>query len=141
MPLADCRIIALSKVSDPRGNLTFLEGGTDLPFEIARVYYLYDVPAGSERGSHAHKELQQLMIAASGSFDVVLDDGEREQRFRLSRPDQGLLICPFIWRSLENFSSGSLCLVLASAAYDESDYIRDYAEFLEVVTSWKMYLF
>ena len=125
-----CRIIDLPKISDPRGNLTFIEGGAQIPFDIRRVYYLYDVPGGSERGGHAHKELHQLIIAMSGSFDVILDDGQKEKQVHLNRSYNGLYVCPMIWRRLENFSSASVCLVLASNNYDESDYYRDYEEFV-----------
>jgi len=126
-PLLDkCTIIDLPKISDPRGNLTFIEAGRHVPFDIARVYYLYDVPGGGERGGHAHKQLRQLIIAMSGSFDVVLDDGLQTQRVHLNRSYQGLLVCPMIWRELDNFSSGSVCMVLASERYDEEDYYRDY---------------
>jgi hypothetical protein len=125
-----CKIIDLPKISDPRGNLTFIEGGHHIPFDIQRVYYLYDVPGGAERGGHAHKELQQLIIAMSGSFDVVLDDGKQKRRVHLNRSYNGLYICPMIWRELDNFSSGSVCMVLASNMYDERDYYRDYDEFL-----------
>lgn len=130
MSLRDCRIIDLPKVHEPRGNLTFIEGGRHVPFQISRVYYLYDVPGGSERGGHAHKELHQLIVAISGSFDVVLDDGRDKQRHHLNRSYYGLYVCPMIWRELDNFSSGSVCLVLASNHYDEADYYRDYAEFM-----------
>jgi dTDP-4-dehydrorhamnose 3,5-epimerase-like enzyme len=125
-----CQIIDLPKIADSRGNLTFVEGGNQVPFAIQRVYYLYDVPGGAERGGHAHKGLQQLIIAMSGSFDVVLDDGENKKRVHLNRSYQGLYVCPMIWRELDNFSSGSVCMVLASNLYDESDYFRDYQEFL-----------
>lgn len=125
----DCRIITLPKIQDPRGNLTFIEGGRHIPFHIARTYYLYDVPGGAERGGHAHKGLEQLIIAMSGSFDVIIDDGRTKMRYHLNRSYTGLYICPMIWRELDNFSSGSVCLVLASNVYDESDYYRDYAEF------------
>lgn len=125
----DCRIITLPKIQDPRGNLTFIEGGRHIPFHIARTYYLYDVPGGAERGGHAHKQLEQLIIAMSGSFDVIIDDGKTKMRYHLNRSYMGLYICPMIWRELDNFSSGSVCLVLASIAYDENDYYRDYAEF------------
>ena len=128
--LGDCRIIDLPKIADPRGNLTFVEACVHVPFAIERVYYLYDVPGGAERGGHAHKELHQLIIAMSGSFDVVLDDGREKQRFHLNRSYYGLYICPMIWRELDNFSSGSVCLVLASNRYDESDYYRDYQAYL-----------
>lgn len=126
-PLLDqCTVIDLPKISDPRGNLTFIEAGRHVPFDIARVYYLYDVPGGGERGGHAHKQLRQLIIAMSGSFDVVLDDGLQTRRVHLNRSYQGLAICPMIWRELDNFSSGSVCMVLASERYDEADYYRDY---------------
>jgi hypothetical protein len=132
-PLEACRILQLPKVADPRGNLTFIEADVHVPFEIRRVYYLYDVPGGAERGGHAHKNLHQLLIAMSGSFDVVLDDGYRRQRFHLNRSYYGLYVGPMIWRELDNFSSGSICLVLASAAFDEADYHRDYNEFLRTL--------
>lgn len=129
MPLKDCRFIDLPKIEDARGNLTFIEGMNHIPFDIKRVYYLYDVPGGSDRGAHAHKELQQFMIAMSGSFDVVLDDGVDKQRFQLNRSYFGIYICPMMWRYIDNFSSGAVCMVLASAPYEEADYIRDYDEF------------
>ena len=125
-----CRVFDLPKIHDPRGNLTFIEGGVHVPFDIQRVYYLYDVPGGSERGGHAHKSLHQFIIAMSGSFDVVLDDGKDKKRVHLNRSYQGLYICPMIWRELDNFSSASVCMVLASTRYDESDYHRDYGEFM-----------
>lgn len=125
-----CRIVSLPKISDPRGNLTFIESGSHIPFDIQRVYYLYDVPGGAERGGHAHKGLQQLIIAMSGSFDVVLDDGREKKRVHLNRSYNGLYVCPMIWRELDNFSSGSVCMVLASNRYDESDYYRNYGEYL-----------
>lgn len=128
--LAACRVVSLPKISDPRGNLTFVEGGEHVPFDFRRVYYLYDVPGGGARGGHAHKALHQLIIAMSGSFDVELDDGCRKQRFQLNRSYYGLYVCPMIWRELDNFSSGSVCLVLASNRYDEADYYRDYDAFL-----------
>jgi len=131
--ISHCRIIDLPKIADPRGNLTFIEGSRHVPFEIQRVYYLYDTPGGAERGGHAHKSLHQLIVAMSGSFDVVLDDGKRKQRFHLNRSYYGLYVCPMIWRELDNFSSGSVCMVLASNFYDEADYYRDYQEFLKVV--------
>ena len=131
MNLTECRIIDLPKINDPRGNLTFIEGGRHVPFEIKRVYYLYDVPGGAERGGHAHRALHQLIIAMSGSFDVILKDGTRQQRFHLNRSYSGLLICPMIWREIDNFSSGSVCMVLASNYYAESDYYRNYEEFLQ----------
>ena len=130
-----CKIIDLPKINDPRGNLTFVEGGNQIPFDIQRVYYLYDVPGGAERGGHAHKGLHQPIIAMSGSFDVVLDDGANKKRVHLNRSYSGLYVCPMIWRELDNFSSGSVCMVLASNKYDEEDYYRDYAEFMR--TRWQ----
>jgi dTDP-4-dehydrorhamnose 3,5-epimerase-like enzyme len=133
MALADCRILELPKIHEPRGNLTFVEGGRHVPFEIARVYYLSDVPGGAERGGHAHKDLHQLIIAMSGSFDVVLNDGRDERRIHLNRSYQGLYVCPMIWRELDNFSSGSVCMVLASNHYDEADYYRDHGEYMRAL--------
>ena len=130
MSVHDCKIIDLPKITDPRGNLTFIENGRHIPFDIKRVYYLYDVPGGSERGGHAHKALHQLMIAMSGSFDVLLDDGHEKKRIHLNRSYFGLYICPMIWRELDNFSSNAVCMVLASNFYDENDYYRDYASFI-----------
>jgi hypothetical protein len=124
-----CKIINLPKITDARGNLTFVEGGSQIPFEIKRVYYLYDVPGGAERGGHAHKCLHQLVIAMSGSFDVVLNDGKNKKRVHLNRSYIGLYLCPMMWRELDNFSSGSVCMVLASDRYDEDDYYRDYPTF------------
>ena len=137
MPIIDCRIIDLPKISDPRGNLSFIEGGQHIPFDIKRVYYLYDVPGGSDRGSHAHKNLHQFIIAMSGSFDVVLDDGKEKKRFHLNRSYYGLYVCPMMWRDLDNFSSGSVSMVLASAHYDEADYLRDYDQFMSAVRAIK----
>ncbi len=133
MGLEDCRIIGLPKIEDPRGNLTFIEGTKHVPFEIRRVYYTYDVPGGSERGSHAHKNLEQLIIAMSGSFDVLLDDGRNSHRFHLNRSYYGLYVPPMMWRTIDNFSSGSVCMVLASELFEEDDYYRDYDEFLKAV--------
>jgi len=133
MGLDACRVIELPRVTDPRGNLTFVEGGRHAPFDIRRVYYLYDVPGGAERGGHAHRGLQQLLIAMSGSFDVLLDDGSARRRFHLNRSYYGLYVAPMIWRELDNFSSGSVCLVLASELYDEADYYRDYQQYLAAV--------
>jgi hypothetical protein len=130
MQIADCRLVSLPRIQDPRGNLTFIEGKSHVDFDIQRVYYLYDVPGGSERGGHAHRELRQLIIAMSGSFDVLLDDGTEKKRFHLNRSYEGLYVCPMIWRELDNFSSGSVCMVLASNRYDESDYYRDYGQFM-----------
>jgi dTDP-4-dehydrorhamnose 3,5-epimerase-like enzyme len=129
MNLNDCKLIDLPKISDPRGNLTFIEGGRHVPFDIKRVYYLYDVPGGAERGGHAHKNLHQLIVAMSGSFDIVLDDGRQKKRIHLNRSYYGLYVCPMIWREMDNFSSGAVCLVLASNLYDASDYYRDYSDF------------
>lgn len=137
MRIENCKIIDLPKISDPRGNLTFIEGGSHVPFDIQRVYYLYDVPGGSERGGHAHKALSQLIIAMSGSFDVVLDDGNGKKRFHLNRSYYGLYVCPMIWRELDNFSSGSVCMVLASNLYDEADYYRNYGDYLSDLASLK----
>lgn len=137
MSISLCKIINLPKISDRRGNLTFIEEKKHVPFEIKRVYYLYDVPSGESRGGHAHKHLQQFIIAVSGSFDVILDDGFERKRFHLNRPYYGLYICPMIWRELNNFSSGSVCLVLASEPYDEDDYIRDYETFKKMVRGMK----
>lgn len=131
MSISKCRMVDLPKISDPRGNLTFVEGGQHIPFEIRRVYYLYDVPGGAERGGHAHKGLEQLIIAMSGSFDVVLDDGREKVRYHLNRSYGGLYVCPMIWRELDNFSSGSVCMVLASNRYDEDDYYRDYEKYMK----------
>jgi hypothetical protein len=127
------KIVNLPKVSDPRGNLTFIEGKGHIPFDIQRVYYLYDVPGGAERGGHAHKDLQQLIIASSGSFDVILSDGNIKKKFQLNRPYLGLYVPTMLWRELNNFSSGAVCMVLASNKYDESDYYRDYNDYLNAV--------
>ena len=134
MTIDDCRLIDLPKITDPRGNLTFIEGLRHIPFAIARAYYLYDVPGGAERGGHAHKNLRQLMIALSGSFDVILDNGRAKSRVHLDRPYKGLYIGQMIWRELDNFSSGSVCMVLASNLYDEDDYYRDYETYVTAVT-------
>ncbi|WP_296012794.1 FdtA/QdtA family cupin domain-containing protein [uncultured Treponema sp.] len=129
----DCTMIELSKNHREKGNLTVVQNEKEIPFDVKRCYYLYDVPGGEERGGHSHKQLKQLIIAASGSFDVRLDDGQVKRTFTLNRPYQGLFVVPGIWRDLDNFSSGSVCLVLASEVYQKEDYIRDYNEFLE----WK----
>jgi len=130
MALKDCRIIELPRIQDHRGNLTFVESGRHIPFDIKRTYYLYDVPGGATRAAHGHKVLHQLMIAMSGSFDVTLDDGIEKKVFHLNRSYYGLYIPPMIWRDLDNFSSGAVCMVLASEYYDERDYYRDYNEFI-----------
>ncbi len=128
----DCTIVELDRHhSDRKGNLTVVENGKTLPFDVKRVYYLYDVPGGENRGSHAHKELEQLIIAASGSFTVKLDDGKSKRSFFLNRPYQGLYVKPGLWRDLEDFSSGAVCMVLASEVYQQGDYIRNYDEFLK----------
>lgn len=129
-----CKVMDFPKITDTRGNLTFIEGGKHIPFDIQRVYYLYDVPGGADRGGHAHKELHQLIIAMSGSFDVVLDDGRSKKRVHLNRSYNGLYICPMIWRELDNFSSGSVCMVLASSKYDEDDYYRNYPDFIQAIS-------
>jgi dTDP-4-dehydrorhamnose 3,5-epimerase-like enzyme len=123
-------LIEIPRISDPRGNLAVIERNV-LPFEIKRVYYLFDVPSGSQRGGHAHKELSQFLVALSGSFDVLLKDGQHTQRVTLNNPTKGLLIPPGTWRELDNFSSGAVCLVVASDVYFEEDYIRDFQEFLK----------
>lgn len=130
MAIKDCRIIELPKISDPRGNLSFIEGNRHIPFDIKRVYYLYDVPGGETRGGHAHKDLQQLIIAMSGSFDVILDDGLEKKTMTLNRSYQGLYLPKMIWRELVNFSSGAVCMVLASEFYTEDDYYRSYDDFV-----------
>ena len=127
----DCTIIELDKHHHEKGNITVVENSFTVPFDIQRTYYLYDIPGGESRGGHAHKELRQLIVAASGSFTVTLDDGKVRRSFVLNRPYQGLLVVPGIWRTLDDFSSGAVCLVLASHAYDEDDYIRDYQDFIE----------
>ena len=128
----DCTLIEIDRHhSDRKGNISVVENGRDVPFDVKRTYYLYDVPGGESRGGHAHKELRQLIIAASGSFTVTLDDGHVKRTFTLNRPYHGLYVVPGIWRTLDDFSSGAVCLVLASEKYDTSDYIRDYNEFLK----------
>lgn len=127
----DCCIIPLSKVHNRAGNITVVEGNSDIPFETRRIYYLYDIPSGENRGGHAHKGLHQLIVATSGSFDVLLDDGKNKKIVRLDRPNYGLYVVPGIWRELFEFSSGSVCLVLASAKYDAEDYIRTYEDFIK----------
>ncbi len=133
MSIKNCRIIELPKIQDPRGNLTFIEGNKHIPFEMRRVFYLYDIPGGAERMGHAQKTCQQFLIAMSGSFDVVLYDGKDNQRVHLNRSYYGLYIPPLIWREIDNFSSGVVCLVLASEPYDETGYYREYRDFLMAV--------
>ncbi|WP_445628121.1 sugar 3,4-ketoisomerase [Nostoc sp. DSM 114167] len=128
-----CQIINLEKILDPRGNLTFIEGNKHIPFEIKRVFYLYDVPGGSNRAGHSLKKCQQFLIAMSGSFDVIIDDGFQKQRYHLNRSYYGLYISPLMWREIDNFSSGSVCMALASELYEESDYYRDYQDFFKAV--------
>ena len=129
--ISECRIIELPKITDARGNLTFLEGERHIPFEIKRVFYLYDVPTGEDRGAHAHKSLNQFLICLSGSFDVTLDDGLEKKAIHINRPWMGLYIPYMIWAAEVNFDPGSVCLVMASEYFDEADYIRDYDEFLK----------
>lgn len=133
MHLENAKLIELPKITDQRGNLTFIENINHIPFNIKRVYYLYDVPGGASRAGHAHRSLQQFLIAISGSFDVTLDDGFSQKKFHLNRSYYGLLIPPMLWRLIDNFSSGSVCLALASDFYDESDYFRDYEDFLQTI--------
>lgn len=130
MTISDVKLIELPRINDHRGNLTFIESGNHIPFEIKRTYYLYDVPGGATRAGHGHKALHQLMIAMSGSFDITLDDGYEKKVFHLNRSYNGLYIPPMMWRDLDNFSSGAVCMVLASAFYDEGDYFRNYEDFL-----------
>ncbi len=131
----DCQILDLPKIGSERGNLTFIEGNNHVPFEIKRVYYLYDIPGGETRGGHAHREIDEFLVAVSGSFDVIVNDGSNERRFSLNQSYYGLHIPSMIWRELVNFSSGAVCLVLASAVYDESDYIRQWVEFESAKTT------
>ena len=129
----NCTVIELPRIASPSGNLTAIQGGETLPFHVMRVYYLYDIPGGVARGGHAHRELHQLIVAASGSFDILLDDGVNRRSVHLNRPFYGLYLTNMIWRELNNFSSGGICLVLASAPYNEDDYIRNYQEFRALV--------
>lgn len=135
----DCVILPLNKIHNRAGNLTIVEGQKNVPFAVRRIYYLYDIPGGEDRGGHAHKELCQLIVAASGSFNVMLDDGQNKKIVMLNRPDYGLLVVPGIWRELFEFSSGAICLVLASGKYDKDDYIRDYGQFVNFRTDWNNY--
>ncbi len=134
----DCRLIDLPKIADPRGNLTFIEESRHVPFEIKRVFYLYDVPTGADRGAHAHKSLHQCLICLAGSFDVAIDDGFRSKRIRLNRPWRALHIPPMIWAAEVDFDPGSVCMVLASALYDEADYVRDYQQYLSALEPLKV---
>jgi len=131
--IQECKILHLPKISDPRGNLTFIECNKHIDFPITRVFYLYDVPGGADRGGHALKECHQLLVAISGSFDVILDDGANKKRVQLNRSYYGLHIPPLIWREMDNFSSGAVCLVLASRGYAEDDYYRDYQDYLSAI--------
>lgn len=131
----DCKLIELGKNHHANGNLTVVENEMQVPFDIKRVYYLYDVPGGEERGGHSHKALKQFIVAISGAFDVVIDDGINQRTITLNRPYQGLLIVPGIWRVINNFSSGAVCLVIASEHYDEADYVRDYQEFKQLTST------
>jgi WxcM-like, C-terminal len=133
MSLSNCNLINLPKITDPRGNLSVIEGGVQIPFDIKRVFYLYDVPTGADRGAHAHKKLHQFLICLSGSFDVSLDDGKNKNIIHLNRPWQGLHIPPMIWAAEINFDPGSVCLVLASDKYDENDYYRNYEDFIKAL--------
>lgn len=132
-PLDRCRLVDLPKIADPRGNLTFIEGNKHIPFEIKRVFYIYDIPTAENRGAHAHKSLHQFLICLSGSFHVNLDDGNEKKIIRLNKPWQGLYIPPMVWASESGFDHGSISMVLASDVYNESDYYRDYDEFMRAV--------
>ena len=133
MQITECKLLELPRIKDPRGNLTFIENDRHIPFEIKRVYYLYDVPGGAVRAGHAHKKLHQFLIAMSGSFDVTVDDGNQRMQFHLNRSYYGLYIPPMVWREIDNFSSGSVCLALASDFFDELDYYRQYPEFKQSI--------
>ncbi len=137
MSLKDCRIIKFPKIGDPRGNLTFIENSNHIPFDIKRVFYLYDVPGGASRAGHAHKVLEQCIIAMAGSFDVLLDDGYHKKKYHFNRSYFGLYIPPKIWRVIDNFSSGSVCMVLSSEFYNKKDYYREYDKFLQAVRKRK----
>ena len=137
MSVEKCQFVDLPKIADPRGNLTFIEGQRHVPFDIKRVFYLYDVPGGADRGGHALKSCHQFLIAMSGSFDVIVYDGKEKQRIHLNRSYNGLYLPPMIWREMDNFSSGSVCLALASDTYNEADYFRNYADYLKAVSEIK----
>lgn len=130
MGIEQCKFLEFPIIHDPRGNLTFMESSRHIPFDIKRVYYLYDVPGGAHRGGHAHRNLHQVIVAMSGSFDILLDDGSRSRRYHLNRSYYGLYVAPMMWREIDNFSSGSVCMVMASEYFDEDDYFRDYQEFV-----------
>ena len=138
MKLNEAKMVDFPQVAEPRGNLSFIEGNHQIPFLIKRIYFLYDVPSGATRGGHAHRKLSELIIALSGSFDVVLDDGVEKKKFFLNRPHYGLFIPPGLWREIENFSSNSVLLALASDYYDEKDYIRDYEGFKKVINDGEL---
>jgi len=133
----DCRLITLNKHHHANGNLTVVTGGKELPFDVQRTFYIYDVPGGAERGGHSHYTCQEFIVAISGSFDVTVDDGENRYTYTLNRPYQGLLVTPGIWRTLQNFSSGSVCLALASDHFDEQDYVRDYEQFVRLKQDYR----
>ncbi len=137
MFISSCQLIDLPKIADPRGNLTFLEGSVHLPFDVKRVFYLYDVPTGASRGAHAHKKLEQFLICLSGSYDVEIDDGISKEVIHLNRPWKGLYIPPMIWAAETNFDPGSICLVLTSSLFDEADYYRNYDDFIKAKFSSK----
>jgi hypothetical protein len=137
MSIGDCRLIELPRVNDPRGNLTYVESGRHIPFEVKRIFYLYDVPGGATRAGHALKSCHQFLIAASGSFDVIGDDGAERKTFQLNRSYYGLYIPPMIWREISNFSSNSICMVLASEFFSEADYYRDYSQFVSSIREAK----
>jgi len=134
----DCVILPLNKIHNRAGNITIVEGKKNIPFDVRRIYYLYDIPGGEARGGHAHKELQQLIVAASGSFNVLLDDGQNKKIVTLNRPNYGLVVVPGIWRELMEFSSGAICLVLASHKYDENDYVREFDMFKKLKLNFKL---
>lgn len=138
MRIDQCELIQLPKITDPRGNLTFIEGERHIPFAVKRVFFLYDVPTGESRGAHAHKELHQLLVCLAGSFDVLVDDGLSQSRIHLNRPWYGLHIPPLIWGAEMNFDPGSVCMVLASDYYQESDYLRNYADYLSAVNAARL---
>ena len=134
MSVEKCKLVDLPKIGDPRGNLTFIEGSRHVPFDIKRVFYLYDVPGGADRGGHALKHCHQFLIAMSGSFDVIVQDHREKRRVHLNRSYNGLYLPPMVWREMDNFSSGSVCLALASETYNEADYFRDYADYLKAIS-------